>query len=262
MSVLFMYNNLVDVSTAVTSTSTGRAAFPTSNLQHPFRTKVWKTDTGAVNVTFNLSTAPGKITACALVNYDWTGTTGPKTLNLELSASSAFSTGAAVTEALAWKANPTTNSNPGCVVKTFTSVAYPWARLSVDSTQDTTGWSLGRIFLGNYLQPTDDYRYAGYSLGFTDPSIASQTVGGQEHTDEITDYRTVSMDFVVASQAQLEKFQKMWATVGRSKHLFCAFDYDNEPDEMTMYGKFTGSLQTNRVANSVFGLKLGFKEAR
>lgn len=257
-NILFMYDNLVDSAT-ITATSTGgeSTGFPVTNLQHSFRTKVWQTSTGSAKCIFNLGSAQ-KVSCAALINYDWTST-GPSTLNLEFVASSGFGDAAAHTESLTFAVNPTTNDNNGCIVKTFTSQSYQYIRLNIVST-DTTGWEIGRVFLGTYLEPTDNYRIE-YEQNFIDMSRSLQTIGGQEHIDEIEMYRTINFECIPATQTEWEQFQTMCLTVGKKKDLFISFDYDNEKDEMTMYGKFT-SIPGMTKNTPLFELPFSFKESR
>ena len=263
-NILFLYDNLLDSAT-VTASSTGgeSTGFPVTNLQHPFRTKVWRTSTGSAKATINLGSAQ-KVTSVALANYNWTST-GPSTLDLEFATSSGFSTGSTAlpntikhTESLAYSSNPTANGNKACIVKTFTSQAYQWVRLNVVSS--ATDWDIGRMFLGPHFAPTDNYRI-DWSEDLIDPSFISVSVGGQEHVDEIEKYRALVFNIPVKTQAQWELFQKMCNDVGIRKDLFVAFDYDSEPNEMTIYGKLTQIPGMNRQY-PLFELGFGFKESR
>ena len=133
-------------------------------------------------------------------------------------------------------ANPTTNCNFGTIIKIFTSKYERDLRLNVVNAPGD--WDLGRIFIGTYFEPTYGYS-PGWTGEYIDESMGQRTIGGQDHFDEIEQYREFGLSFKIDSQSQWELFQKMINTVGIRKDLFIALDYDNEPDEMTIYGKFT-----------------------
>ncbi len=236
-NALFFYNNLLDVATLTASSAA--TGFPASNLKNPFRTKVWRTagaTAGTANLVIDHATAKA-VTCVALAGYNWTS--APGTLNLEFNATDAWGAPSA-TEALTWSANPTANGNFGIIIKTFASKSYRYNRLNVVYSPGAvpTDWDLGRIFLGTYFEPTYNYGPA-WSGNYVDESIGNRTIGGQDHFDEITKYREFAFSFRVDSQTQWELFQLMFLTVGRSKDLFVAMDYDNEPNEMTIYGKLS-----------------------
>jgi hypothetical protein len=256
-NILFLYDNLADGATLAASSEA--SGFPVENIQHPFRTKVFRTagaTPGTANVVFDFGAAVN-INCVALADYNWTS--APGTLDLEFNATDVW-TSPAATEALTWAANPTANGNRACIGKTFATKNYRYARLNV--VYSTGDWDLGRIFLGAYFEPDRHYRYEGYSLEFIDPSYISQAVGGQKHVDEIEAYRAVKMAFNITTQAQLELFQKLWNNVGRRSNLFIAFDYDSEPNEMTMYGSFVESMPTAWQSKNRYPITLQFQEAR
>lgn len=255
-NILFLYNNLLDLATLTESSEA--SGFPAENVQHPFRTKVWQT-AGITPGTANLVIDHGAATAVdciALAGYNWTS--APGTLDLEFNATDSWGS-PSHTESLTWAASPTVNGNKACIIKTFASQSYRYNRLNV--VYATGDWDLGRIFLGEYFEPTKNYLY-GWGQDLIDPSKALQTIGGQDHVDEIEMYRIMKLSTVISTQAQWELYQKMVNHVGVHKDLFIAFDYDSEPDELTMYGKFTGIPKMARPFNSKFDLKFSFKESR
>lgn len=202
----------------------------------------------------------GEMTCVALAGYNWAS--APGTLNLEFNSLDSWGA-PPQTEALTWAANPTTNGNNGVIIKTFTSRAYQYVRLNVVHSPGgtPTDWDLGVLFLGSYFQPTRNYSIQ-YGLDIVDESMRSRSIGGQDHFDEIGKYRTVDMSFMVGTQAQWELFQTMFNTVGVSRDLFAAFDYTSEPDEMTIYGKFTQLPSMQYNGNNISKLDLSFAESR
>lgn len=259
-NIMFMYDNLVlDATLAASSAASG---FNAVNLQNPFRTKVWRTagaTAGTANLVINHGSAKA-VTCVILGGYNWTS--APGTLDLEFNATDSWGSPSA-TESLTWAANPTTNGNYGVIVKVFDSKSYQYNRLNVVYSPGATptDWDLGLLYVGTYFQPTDNYLIS-WGQSFHDPSIIDTTVGGQDHVDEMTMYRSLDFSFIIESQAQWESFQAVIRGVGTKKDLFIAFDYTNEPDEMTIYGKFTKLPGMQNIFNYNFRAPFSFKESR
>lgn len=252
--IFFMYNNLVDSATLTESSEA--SGFPAENVQHLFRTKVWRTSGGGTeNLVIDHGSAKA-VNCVALTNYNWTS--APTTLNLEFSTDNTWTPPDGGSESLTWAAATTANYNKATIVKTFTSKTYRYNRLNVVHGSD---FDLGRMFLGEHFTPSLPFA-SKITQNMIDPSRTLSTIGGQDHTDEIEMYRVVNFSTVARTQAQWELFQKMINDMGWHKDLFIAFDYDNEPDEMTIYGKFTKLPGMKLPVVKVFEMKFSFKESR
>jgi len=251
--ILFLYNNLIDAATITGSSEYPR--YPDDNVQHEFRTKTWNTTAGAANLVIDYGAAT-KINCVALANYSWTS--APATLDLEFNGADAWGA-PAHTEALTWAAHPTANGNNGIIIKTFADQTYEFNRLNVSYGSE---WQLGRIFLGTYFEPTDDYLLAEFQQNFIDLSASQRTPGGSLHVDRIDPLRAIDFSFIAQTQAQWESFQAMINEVGTAVPFFIAFDYDNEPDEMTIYGRFTKLPDMRRADVPYFRLGFTFEEAK
>jgi len=262
-NILFLYDNLLDI--AALTESSEATGFPVENIQHPFRSKVWRTEdatAGTANVVIDHGAAKA-VNCIALANYNWAS--APGTLDLEFNATDAWEDPSpSETEALTWAANPTANGNPGIIVKTFASKSYQYNRLNVVYSPGATptDWDLGRVFVGTYFEPAKNRLAGGIEQEFIDASYVSRTAEGQEHSDEIPIYREKRFSFILETQAQWELFQKMFNSVGIFKDFFLAINYDNEPDEMTWYGKFASIPEMSRIPVSYFRLDCAFRESR
>ena len=253
---LFLYDNLIDLATLTASSAA--TGFPGNNVKNPFRTKVWRTagaTAGTANLVINHGSAKA-VTCVALVGYNWAS--APGTFNLEFNATDAWGAPSA-TESLTWAANPTANGNFGVIIKTFASKSYQYNRLNV--VYAPGDWNLGRIFIGTYFEPTYGYS-PGWTSEYVDESVGQRTIGGQEHFDEIDQYREFGISFKIDSQAQWELFQTMINAVGVRKDLFVALDYNNEPDEMTIYGKFISLPGMSSFAPYGQNVNFSFRESR
>jgi hypothetical protein len=258
-NIQFFYNNLFDSATLTASSED--SDFPASNLQHAFRTKVWRT-AGATAGTANLVIDHGSakaVTAIILTNYNWAS--APGTFDLEFNATDAWGAPSATVDLTSvFAVTPDTYGNRNVILSTFASKSYRYNRLNIVYSPGATptDWDLGRIFIGTYFEPTNDYRYQ-HSEKIIDPSYISQSVGGQDHVDEISKYRTKDVFFVGETYAQWQSFQLLMTTVGFSKDLFVAFDPTSYSNEMTWYCKMTDFNQQKSFAHEI---DMSFKESR
>jgi len=137
-------------------------------------------------------------------------------------------------------------------------LTYPAAGCTVNGAVD---FSIGRIFVGEYFEPTRTYGW-GYQEEVVDPSLISQTIGGQDHADEIERYRKVTCNGIIETQAQWVLYQAMMNAVGMRKEIFAVFDYDTDPIERTVYGKFSKLPSITRAFTNKFDYDFEFTEAR
>jgi len=259
-NILFLYNNLVDSATSLTGSSEA-TGFLVENVKHPFRTKVWTTEGATAGDAYlDIDHGSAKNVDCiALANYDWVS--APGTLDLYFDDAADFSSVDHV-EALTWAANPTANGNRGIIIKYFATQGYRYNRLRVVYAPGAvpTDWSLGRIFIGMKFEPTHTCLEKD-DIQFIDESEIMIAPGGQRHVDEKALFRGKRFSFLAETQAQWEAFQAMINHVGIFKNLFIAFDYDNEPDEMTWYGYFNKALKASNDRKTQFKLDFDFIEA-
>ena len=255
-TLVFLYNNLLD--SATLTASSAATGFPAANLKNPFRTKYWKTagqTAGTAQLVIDHGAAKA-VDAIALTGYpDWLA--APGTLQVEFNATDAWGAPSA-TETLTWKAPTTPGGNKGTIIKKLAAaLTYRYNRLSVVNAPGD--WNLGRLFVGTYFEPARTYAY-GYGEDVVDPSLISQTIGGQDHADEIERYRIMRASGIILTQAQWVLYQAMINAVGTRKELFVAFDYTDDVAERTLYGKFSKVPTISRPY--LFEYDFEFTEAR
>ena len=252
-TLLFLYNNLLDSATLTASSEA--TGFPASNLKNPFRTKTWKT-AGATAGTATLEINHGSaksINAIALTGYpDWLA--APGTLLMEYGDDGITY---AEHDDLTWVAPTTPGGNKGTIIAKITAQNHQYNRLSVVNAAGD--WNLGRLFVGTCFEPARTYGY-GYEEEVVDPSLISQTIGGQDHADEIERYRIARASGIILTQAQWVLYQAMINAVGTRKELFAAFDYTGDKAERTLYGKFSEVPKITRPY--LFEYDFEFTEAR
>ena len=135
---------------------------------------------------------------------------------------------------------------------------YPATGYTINGLSD---WSLGRLFVGEYFEPTRTYG-RGYQEEVVDPSLISQTIGGQDHADEIERYRIIRCNGIIETQAQWVLYQAMLNAVGTRKEIFVTFDHAAEAAERTIYGKFSKLPAITRPYSGIFEYDFEFTEAR
>ena len=255
MTIKFCYNNFVDNSTFWYNSS-AKTGFPSSNLKHPFRTKKWVNTGTTGRVVFGRSTKYDA-NCFAISDYDWTSQ--PSTLKIQAHTSTDFSGGGTTEIDLSslWTANPSTLGNNAIIIKTFTTIKFKFFRLIANHG---SSFSIGKIFIGPYFQPTDNYLVDGLKETYEDPSKITKTVDGQDHVDELTKYREKEFSFFIGGLAQWNKFREMINDVGIRKDMFIRFTTD-AADE-TWYGKLSRSPTMSRVAVSNYKIKFNFRESR
>ncbi len=252
----FLYSNLLD--SATLTASSAATGFPANNLKNPFRTKTWKTaggTPGTAQLVINHGLAKA-VDAIALTGYpDWL--VAPGTLVMEFNATDSWGAPSA-TETLTWVAPTTPGGNKGTIIKKLAATrTFQYNRLSVVNAAGD--WNLGRLFVGPYFEPTQNYGW-GYEEEVVDPSILSQTIGGQEHADEVERYRVIRANGIIKTQAQWVLYQAMNNAVGMRKELFAVFDYTGDVAERTIYGKFSKMPTVTRPY--LFNFNFEFTEAR
>lgn len=248
-NILFFYNNLFDLATLAESSQV--VGYEAEKTQHPFLSEVWRTSGGGTeNLVINHGSAKA-ITAIVIAGYTWSS--APSTLNFEQHTADAWGAPDG-SQALTWRLNPDANGNPNCIIKTFASISKQYNRLNVVYGSN---FDVGRIFVGNYFQPTRHFR-ADQSELIVDPSFKSLSVGGAPHADKITKYRERTVRFRTNSHAQYQLFQAMINSVGITEPLFIAFDYDNYPGEQTMYCELKSYNQGKNF--SLYEIEMSFKE--
>jgi len=260
-NVLFLYNNFVDVS-SVYATSED-SLLPATNLQHRFRTKVWEVNSPVADLVVDMQDAR-EVTTLAMANHDWQS--APNSLYIEFSNScdvtslDSFDAASGQTQAITWASMSATTGNRACLIKVFSlNTDYRYARLRVNADSI---WQIGRLYLGGFMQPTLNYLHSGYRVRNEDDSKLSMSVGGQEHIDEIAQFRSVAMSFICTTRAQIDSFMTMFNRVGRRKDWFLCLDYDNKPNEDCLYGKLEADLSWTQPGPNQYQVTLAFHEVR
>jgi hypothetical protein len=252
--IRYLWKNLIDLDDAVLNESSQVDNLPVENLQHPFRTMVWRT-TGcnSENVVIDLGQAQA-VKAFALINHNLTQNAFIK---IQGNSSDSWES-PAVDESLNW--------HEDIIIKFFSGGSYQYWRLVVQDANNPDEYlEFGRLYLGDYFEPSKNFVY-GWEYGLVDPSEIEESEGGQEFVDIKEQYRIIKVAFTDGSpltDTDMENYEEMLRYCGRRKDLFLSLDYENKPNRWSFYGKFANTdFNFREFAKGYFSTGFDFKEAR
>jgi hypothetical protein len=190
--IKFFSNNIAE--SAVITASTVNAQYPASNIQHDFRTKVFRSTSNADNIVFDLGSIE-TIDTIAVVD-NWKNGFGFSTFTIEANATDVW-TSPAFTTTL------TVDTAHGIGIKEFTEESYRYWRIVLTSTLGYC--ELANIFIGKATTITTNGVDYGFSYKSKDLKKASKTRYGQEYIDDIGTQKEVnSLSFKVLNSTELD----------------------------------------------------------
>lgn len=207
----FFYNNLIDGSGVVfTASSEASDLLGGENIAHEFRSKPWRTGTSSAPETIVIDLGSAQAVTSVIL-LDHTLTSGDSAIALE--GNTADSWGApAFSQALTWVS--------GTIAQTFSTQTYRYWRIKFTKSSAAEARSIGRVFLGPYLQPTDIPDYDGYSRKKVDPSRKSKSRAGQTWAEPKAKYCEIDLDLSRFTQTDIDNLETLFDTVGQSKNFF------------------------------------------
>lgn len=215
--IRFLYNNLWDASTTTLTSSGDAPGFPASNTQHRWHTRAWRSTTLTAEwLKVNLTTPSVRALVIKYHNIAIAGTS----LRIQADADDASWGGG----------GPTLNTALTVTadqVVLFWSAAqtFPWWRILATGAAPETYVRIGRVFLGNYFEPTYDIGEA-YVKRLIDPSDLRYTTGGQLSAYQKTQYVELAYEFPRVTSSDKATFEAMFAAVGLYKPYFICHDAD------------------------------------
>lgn len=206
--IKFYATNLIDQATITASTE--NLLFPKSNIQHDFRTKVWRSTTNSDEVIFDLGET-SDIDSILIVPNPREGF-GFITATLELNATSDFSS-PAFSQAL------TINHTHGLAYAEFATQSYRFARLVLTSTAGYC--EVSNLFLGEKIEFDSG---AGVDFGWSyqddELSITKRNSYGQRFTDVKTRQRKFSWAIRSINPDELDQIFEIYDRCGETKPFF------------------------------------------
>lgn len=203
--IQFLSNNLVD--TASISASTENAQYPLTNLQHDFRTKVYRSTTNADTVVFDLGSTED-IDSVALVD-NWRNGFGVSTVTIEANATDSWG-------APAFSTTLALDTTFGIGIKQFTQKSYRYWRLSLTSTLGYC--ELAYVFIGKAVAITTNGLDYGFAYKNNDIKKVATTRYGQEYIDAITTQKEInSLSLTVMNTTEIDQIFEVYDNRGTVK---------------------------------------------
>ena len=228
--IKFLYDNLWDDGTITSSSEAD--GFPDTNTQQRWHTRCWRaTGDAAEWVKVDLAAAQN-VKTFVIKNHNFTA---GATLKIQGNAADVWGAPAV---------DVTIPITTGTIIHTWSSnQSYRWWRISIaDGANPDTYVKIGRVYLGSFFEPADNYAY--HTVGFIDPSGVKHSTGGQYSANSKTHYKTISWGFKGISEADFASFETVFDEVGLSKNYFiCEDSADASPYTVTYYVRNTSKWE-------------------
>ncbi len=234
-----LYDNLLDYSTAVVTAGSEDADLPVANIQHPHRTKVYRTGTSAAAEWIKIDLATAKAVQ-AVILLDHTLTSGDSLIKVQGNATDSWGA-PTFDEAMTYNAS---------ALKHYLSSTqtFRWWRIIFTKSAAGETRDIGRVFLGPYSEMTLGPRQPdGLDIQTEDLSETSRSLGGQTYSEIKSQYDVLKISFPgVMSDAQSSVLIALAAACGTHTPFFVDIDPTDKPYDWLYYVKAT-SLKGRKV---------------
>lgn len=252
--IRFLSNNLVE--TASLTASTENAQFPVSNIQHDFRTKVFRSTSNADNVVFDLGSIE-PVDYIGIVD-NWQNGFGISTITVEANATDSWPG--------AFSTTLTFDSTFGVGIKSFTEENYRFWRFSFTSTLGYC--EVANIFIGKAVNI--DTNGIGYNWGYTNKDLKRMSASryGQEFIDDIAQRKELTgLKIRVMNTTELDKFFEVVDNRRTTKPMFIEFcdpssSLLNDLDRLNGMYKFTSEPRETNVTAGFWETSFNLKEQK
>jgi hypothetical protein len=240
--IKFYATNLIDQATI--STDSENLLFPKSNIQHDFRTKVFRSTANTVRIIFDLQETSA-IDSLVIVDHPREGF-GFSVGALMLNATSDFSSPA-------FSQDITISHTHGIAYAEFTQQEYRFAALDLVSTGGYC--ELSNLFLGKKIE-FDSGAGPEFGWKFRDDELSTtkKNAWGQRFTDVKARQKKFSWDLKALNKTELDQMFELIDLCGETKPFFFRMgttDMINDPDRLSgMY--FISNVPD--ITNFSFGL--------
>lgn len=238
----FFWDNFIDLATTTITSETQALTLPDDNVAHQHKKKVYRTGLGLVTgvesatewIKFDLGSAKA-IDGFALLNHTLDGT--ETAVNIEGHASDDFGT-PTFSEAVTVTSDPAFN-------KFSSAQSFRWWRFEFTKASAGTARDLGRIFLGDVYDATEDPDAKGYADEVVEKSITKKSIDGQSYTYIKDEYDKIKTTFKSISLAQAIKFKTIFDSLGNHTPLLIQVNpsVSDGVREVMHYVKFVKGLK-------------------
>src|SRR5512139_2649169 len=185
MSTRLMWDNYGDYAATTITSSSENADLPAENVQHPFRTKVWRTGVSTASewIKFDLGSARA-VQAVVLLDHTLTG--DDSAISLQGNATDSWGS-PSVNETLTYNAEK--------MIKVLSAAqTYRYWRVIFTKASAGVYRDIGRIFLGPVYTCERLPDYGGVEIESNDLSVTGRSLGGQTFSDIRGQYDEIGID--------------------------------------------------------------------
>lgn len=256
----FFWDNFIDVAATTITSQSQLSTLPRDNVSHEHKGKVYRT--GIVDtlewIKFDLG-SPREVDAFILLNHNFDD--NETNVNIEAHASDSFGTptfSEAVSVFSGTEVDPALN-------KFSSAQTYQWWRFEFTKANITDTYDLGRIFLGDVYDTTEDPDSGGYSDEVDENSVTKKSISGQSYSYIKDDFKKLQVSFKACSQAQATQFKTMFDALGTHTPFFIQIDptASDGVREVLHYVKFVKGLKRkvhSYTSELKWDIKLEFEE--
>ena len=239
----FMWRNLINEASTVTLAATS-ATVPVTNLAHPALQKAWRTSgVTSESVTIDLGTPSESIRAVCVAGHNLT--TGGTIEVFHSTDNVAFTT-----------VGIKTAGSAKIITFFFSSLFKQYWRVTLkDPTNSDNYLKVGRIFLGDYWEPTAQIM-RNWSVEIVDDTEIEKSIGGQKWRNIIDSFVRVSFRLPHLSKSEAVKdWFDIVRRMGTKENLFVSLfpDGNSTVKSVTdLYGSFIGAPGMTNPAIAVY----------
>ena len=257
MSFKFLANNLVD--TASISASSVNSQFPVSNIQHDFRTKVYRSTSNNDSIVFDLGSIED-VDHVAICD-NWQDGFGVTSVTIEANGTDSWG-------APAFSTSMTLDNTFGVSIKALSSTqSYRFWRLVLTSTLGYC--EISHVFIGLASSISTNGVSYGWNYRNQDLKIVGVSRYGQEYIDDITTRKELNnMSFKVMNTAEIDKIFEVYDNRRTVKPFYVKVGDDtnsiisNEDRFNGLYKLVSSPTVTNPSAFGLYDVSLSVREQK
>jgi hypothetical protein len=250
-------NNLVLATGTTLTASTSNSRFPVSNLQHYFRSKIWRSTSTTAQVVFDMQTAE-PVDSCVILwpKEDGVLISDTAVVKIQANATNVW-TSPSVDVTL------TLNETYEVMSKFWsTDQEYRYWRVSIVDSGNALGYvALGVVVLGKSeaISSADN----GFKYELIDQSKVIRTDFGNEYVDEYPKVAKLSLAFNVLDYTDIELLDAAYRRNGTRMPIYISLDDTDvtfDKDFFAIYGKFPPSVSFDHINYQIFNTTLDIRE--
>lgn len=250
--IAFYSDNLVNRSSLTASSE--NLLFPVSNLSHPFRSKVFRSQNSSCNIVLDFYET--SVIDSILIVDDPRQGLGVTTVTLELNGTNEWT-------APAYTIAVPLNVVHGLGMASFSDQSYRFARIVMTSTD--TFCELANIFIGKSIKFQNGM---GIELGWTyrdnDLSIIKENKNGQKFVDLVGRQREFAFSLSVMNADEIDQVLEIYDSKGIGAPFFVRIGDDtiiNDADRFTSMVYFKSMPSIKNISFGLYDMDMNLEEA-